>query len=165
MLGKEIIDNAIEGDEASRISGLGFLDISTEFKEYNKEKSLVEAEIACNRGMLRGAENGIIKGYEIHMGRSRILNVRNTKVAIKSKNKILGACDGSGMVFGCYVHGLFDMPPLRNSLLNFITEKKKNKRARAKRKAASFKIHEIWEKEIGRIAEVVKNNVAMESFI
>jgi len=158
ILGREIMDSGIEGSEAGRTAGLGFLDIATEFKEYGKEKSLTDARIVCRKGIFGEVKNGAVKGYEIHVGKSRILSLKDTKIAMASKNKTLGACDKDGMVFGCYVHGLFDLPELRNSLLSFIIKKHKN----AKReKTSSFKIHEVWEDEIRKIAEVIKSSIAI----
>lgn len=163
VLGKEIVDSGIEGNEAGRTAGLGFLDVATEFSGYKKEKSRVNAEIVYRRGIFSGLNDSPIKGYEIHMGKSRILSLKDTKIAVASKNKILGACDESGTIFGCYVHGLFDLPELRNSLLSFIIKNKKHKNAKRK-KANSFKIHEVWEDEIRKIAEVIKSSVMINRY-
>ena len=34
-----------------------------------------------------------------------------------------GACDNTGVVFGTYLHGLFDDPPLRRALVGFLCTK------------------------------------------
>jgi adenosylcobyric acid synthase len=144
MLGRTIRDPyGIEGDH-QKIDGLGLLDVETlleETKVTAQVEAISSAEFTLHsRGALintgingvRSSERNdveILKGYEIHMGRTsgdgglfklrRLVShsaIRNPQSEIISD----GSCKGN--VWGTYIHGIFDNDRFRRSLINGLRE-------------------------------------------
>jgi len=114
MLGKRILDVGSLESSAPAAEGLGFLEVETKFEPSKKTVRV--------RGvsMESGEE---IAGYEIHMGqtdrpeRSRPL-FRITDEQDRSVNRYDGCVSDDGLVWGTYIHGLFDAPAFRREFLN-----------------------------------------------
>jgi adenosylcobyric acid synthase len=110
MLGKEVVDlNGVEGDVGAIWEGLGLLDITTRFEEYEKRTVQVTGRLADGSGEVRG--------YEIHMGMSESREAPLFLLDENGKERNEGAISPDGMVMGSYVHGLFDLPAFRRFLL------------------------------------------------
>jgi adenosylcobyric acid synthase len=60
---------------------------------------------------------GEVTGYEIHMGKTEPGSDRE---ALHGDGRV----SGDGLVFGTYLHGLFQNPSAANALLSFLYEKK-----------------------------------------
>lgn len=107
MLGRFIDDPLGVEQSPGRSDGLGLLDFSTCLQQ---EKLLLHV---C--GTLLG-ENANVSGYEIHCGRSTGPALQNPAVQLDD-----GRCDGvrsaDGQIVGSYLHGLFDHPDSRDTLL------------------------------------------------
>ena len=114
MLGRHISDpDGIEGDETG-IDGLGLLDCETVL-EGDKTTRLVAG---------KSLESGIgFEGYEIHLGKTTSnekawlevgINPNNNEPAIMASQ---GAISKNGLVYGCYIHGLFDNAMFRAKFL------------------------------------------------
>ena len=116
ILGKKIIDNGFES-HIEEIDGLGLLDVVTRFDSHNKITKRVEGTVIGD-GILEEFQGEPITGYEIHMGKT----IQSDKPCflINRGDKVIqdGAIKGS--VFGTYVHGLFDKPPVRKAVLKAI---------------------------------------------
>ena len=127
MLGKEIKDpHHVESDE-STVTGLGLLDAITVF-QLQKTNCQVKARVLSNDGFLEGLREEEVTGYEIHMGQTTGNNTRPL-FSVTPKNKgqadyIDGAMTSDGLVFGTYLHGLFDNDNFRHA---FITKLRKRK--------------------------------------
>mgnify|MGYP001297501810 CR=1 FL=1 len=118
MLGARLLDPHGVESELREAEGLGLLAIDSELQG-DKQTHQVNywAGDAAHRAGLKG--DG--QGYEIHMGETRrhagalplleLTRADGTRIED-------GACSTEGRVWGCYVHGLFDDPALRTSLLN-----------------------------------------------
>jgi adenosylcobyric acid synthase len=116
MLGKEIIDSGVEGTGgACLIKGLGLLDVSTRFEEYKKETKQTEKTVTGDGEILGFIKGETVKGYEIHMGKTR-----GGSPAFGDD----GCISNNGLVFGTYLHGLFENENLRDSFLGFIYKRK-----------------------------------------
>jgi adenosylcobyric acid synthase len=114
MLGREIIDSGIESKEGT-YPGLGLLDVSTQFSGYRKNTRQVTLQASPVEPLL--SSMGRVRGYEIHMGET----VRGTdREAFHSD----GAISSDGLVFGTYLHGLFQNPSAVNALLSYLYGKK-----------------------------------------
>ena len=115
MLGRKLIDAGFES-AAGTYEGLGLLDGITTFSSYDKTTTQV-TRTACAVPPILSAM-GEITGYEIHMG--------TTEPGCDAE--ALGG-DGrvseDGLVFGTYLHGLFQNPSAANALLTFLYKKKK----------------------------------------
>lgn len=147
MLGKRILDESgVEKGAQGEVSGLGLLDIETKFKEYSKTTRRVEGEIVSSRGIFEKIKGSRVKGYEIHMGRT-ILG-KNAEPLIQLKDGLDGATNKRGDVFGTYLHGIFDLPPLRRALW--------------KNSMASPEPSQVWAESLGKAAEAVKENLDLK---
>ncbi|EMP4396380.1 TPA: cobyric acid synthase [Vibrio parahaemolyticus] len=108
MLGKTIDDpDGVEGEPGSS-EGLGLLNVHTVL---TGSKLLTKTEAVLNLNNQKAK----VKGYEIHVGRSQVLDEQ----LLELDN---GECDGAisecGQIMGTYLHGCFD----EAEALNLITE-------------------------------------------
>ncbi len=116
MLGREIMDNGIEGTAgAVSIKGLGLLNASTRFSEYEKQTKQVEKIITGDGGILGPIKGEKVKGYEIHMGETD-----GDEPAFGDD----GCIGRNGQVIGTYLHGLFENENIRNSFLSYLYKRK-----------------------------------------
>ena len=130
MLGREISD-PIGVESGGKRLGFGFLDVATELTP-SKTTAQVEAQpMDRNAGT-----NEIMRGYEIHMGRTdrgelaprfRILRRIGSGIAasdIDRDDNCDGAISDDRRVWGTYIHGVFDQPGFRRHWLNQIRQRK-----------------------------------------
>ncbi len=68
MLGTEIRDEAIESTEYKTYPGLGLLQVITQFEEYTKITQQITAKVIN----FPESDANSVKGYEIHMGVSKM---------------------------------------------------------------------------------------------
>ncbi|MBI4733364.1 MAG: cobyric acid synthase, partial [Rubrobacteridae bacterium] len=142
MLGNIIEDpDRVESDVAY-IKGLGLLDCKTVMTG-DKITQQVEAVIlpqdngSGNNSRIRRSIDGLfygtkdtkVKGYEIHMGRTDAGPSADYILEIKKRgdrecSTSGGLVSGDGMVFGTYVHGIFDNDEFRNLLLENLKRRK-----------------------------------------
>ncbi len=114
MLGRKIIDAGFES-VAGTYEGLGLLDGVTTFASYNKTTTQV-TRMACSVPPILSAM-GEITGYEIHMG---LTEPGSDAEALHGDGRV----SEDGLVFGTYLHGLFQNPSAANALLAFLYAKK-----------------------------------------
>jgi adenosylcobyric acid synthase len=133
MLGREVSDPF--GVEAGgRTPGMGLLDVVTELLP-DKRTTQVEARPL----LMNVAPASTVSGYEIHMGRTlrgsvppgfRILRRSNESLsqggqhAGAEDDAADGACREDGLVWGTYIHGVFDRPGFRREWLNRLRQRK-----------------------------------------
>ncbi len=121
MLGKRIIDKGFE-DHQEEIKGLGLLDVVTRFDSYTKITKRVTGTIIGD-GMLQEFQGQAISGYEIHMGKTT--PSEKPCFLINRDDKIIQDGAIKENVFGTYLHGIFDNPPIRKALLKAIQKSSK----------------------------------------
>ncbi|MFA7198286.1 MAG: cobyric acid synthase, partial [Methanoculleus sp.] len=112
MLGRRIVDAGIESDTAGEYPGFGLLDVVTAFSGYRKTTMQVRRRATGPGPILSGM--GEVNGYEIHMGETE----RGGLPAAFSGD---GAATPDGLVFGTYMHGLFQNPGAVNALLAYLS--------------------------------------------
>jgi adenosylcobyric acid synthase len=129
LLGKKIRDPL--GVESSRkeISGLNLLPVETVLEEEKIVRKVIGKCLINNK---------VIKGYEIHMGQTRIINDSGTPfLKIKEEKGSRYWADGcsvmDGNISGSYVHGILDSPGFRSDFLNKIRRNKGIKERRSGR--------------------------------
>jgi len=128
MLGTTIEDeHGIESDERV-IDGIGLLDCVTSISPA-KVTMQVEAMVSGGGAVLEPVLGSSVTGYEIHMGITRLNGdtreaFRITKRGTAPTDISDGCVSADGMVFGTYIHGIFDNGKLRKSLLDFLKAKK-----------------------------------------
>ncbi len=113
MLGNRIDDPL--GVESSKpaVAGLGLLDVATTFAPEKTRHRVSGRELSTDLP---------VHGYEIHMGETRRGPSAAPWIALTRQRDgtavLDGARDGSGRVFGTYIHGLFDSLPFAADLVN-----------------------------------------------
>ena len=148
MLGKKIRDpQFIESNKLSE-DGFGLLEIETTLE---KEKFLSQTTAYFLE------TEQVVNGYEIHHGRTTILNKNETKALIKNNDgKIIGFSNKDKTVWGSYLHGLFDNDCFRRFFINKLRISKKLN-----------PINEILapyniEKDLDRLAAIVRKSLDMD---
>jgi len=128
MLGREVADP--DGVESSgAVSGMGLLDVSTVMMPL-KTTLVVEARALHIAHDVQDP----VRGYSIHVGHTRrgdaepcfrvSLQQRATEPDSVSVASLDGAVSHNGLVWGTYIHGVFDQPGFRRSWLNAIRRRK-----------------------------------------
>ena len=114
MLGTTLIDDGFESKKGT-YAGLGLLDGVTRVISYDKTTRQVTRRAGNVPPIL--SEMGEVTGYEIHMGETE-----------PGSNREAFAGDGrvsaDGLVFGTYMHGLFQNLSAVNALLSYLSQKK-----------------------------------------
>ena len=126
MLGKKLRDpHGVESPHRD-IDGMALLDTET-ILETSKVTAQVEAirNAPCGTLIAGGGRDNVLKGYEIHMGRTTGEIGLFTLKRISSRSEPPSPVsdpvqDGSakGNVWGTYIHGIFDNDRFRRGLLN-----------------------------------------------
>jgi adenosylcobyric acid synthase len=114
MLGTLLIDAGFES-AAGTYPGLGLLDCTTHFTSYDKNTMQVTRVARPVPPILSGM--GTVTGYEIHMGTTE---PGTCQEALDGD----GLVSSDGLVFGTYMHGLFQNPAAVNALLSYLSTKK-----------------------------------------
>jgi adenosylcobyric acid synthase len=163
MLGNKILDESgLESGSPKIVKGLGLLDVDTTFESYEKVTERVSA-IPIGQGVLLerclGRE---LTGYEIHMGKTILGPQANPafKVIRGGTSSLDGALDQNGLVLGTYLHGIFDEPPLRESIVAFLASK--NRIAVDERKEST---HQVWENGLNQIVSAVEENLEVSRIL
>ena len=143
MLGKTVSDpEQVEAAGITDILGMGLLDMDTVFQG-EKVQTQTTGVFDGITGML-SVLNGIsYEGYEIHMGRSE---------------GNLPALDGSGNVYGSYIHGIFDAPGISDAILKAICDRKGLDFGALE----TFDIYEYKERQYDLLADAVRSGLDME---
>jgi adenosylcobyric acid synthase len=117
MLGKILADpEGIEGQEG-RFKGLDLLPLKTVIAGQRVAR---QRQVSSNF-----PQEGLpVSGYEIHQGRTRLIEteVNNTKPLFDDPN--LGVVDDTYSVWGTYLHGIFDNGPWRRAWLNRLRQQR-----------------------------------------
>lgn len=128
MLGQELIDP--EGSEADigSLPGLGLLPVVTVY-DHKKTTHQVEARLLTPRGFWSGVAGKHIRGYEIHQGRTELLDKNAGLCMILRRSGaeveiVDGAINETGNVFGTHLHGWFDNIEVLKALINEVRRSK-----------------------------------------
>ncbi|RQG93791.1 cobyric acid synthase [Natrarchaeobius chitinivorans] len=111
ILGERITNASLEGvGTAETVEGLGLLPVETRFES---EKHLERTSVPVDGSVtpvLAGAD-GTASGYEIHAGRTRVLEGADVGRPLGDSSA------ASGLVLGTYLHGLFDNDAVRKAFI------------------------------------------------
>jgi adenosylcobyric acid synthase len=134
MLGRAIHDPDGVESALPTAPGLGLLRHETVFAP-GKRTARVRARVEATHGPLAGAHGREVEGYEIHAGRS-VEREDGAPVAGEDEDdaaplRVLmrggaavdepeGALSADGLVFGTYLHGLFENEPVRRALVDWL---------------------------------------------
>ena len=118
MLGRTVRDPGHVESSCGEVLGLGLLPVETTFAG-DKSTHRVVAHIGDAPGWMSELRGQIVEGYEIHMGQTvgacpwlEIVRRSGQQVCVPD-----GAANPDGLVWGCYLHGLFENADLRHAWL------------------------------------------------
>ncbi|WHZ29858.1 MAG: Cobyric acid synthase [Nitrospira sp.] len=170
MLGRTISDPcAVE--QGGMSGGLGYLNTETELTQ---AKCTTQVEASLENVFVGGQ---LVRGYQIHMGVTRRVNelpcfrVRHRHSALREETRLSnamkeeefdGAIGKDGLVWGTYIHGVFDEPGFRRVWLN---------RARMRKKLppldiqASKSVTSRLQGELDRWADHLSSNVDLSDLL
>ena len=112
IMGRTIFDDGFEGTVSIEYEGLGLLDIKTEFLT-DKKITVQKTRTALPIGPIL-SRMGTVHGYEIHTGISAVSG--------ESAFADEGAVAEGGLVFGTYLHGLFNNASAVDALVSYLAE-------------------------------------------
>ncbi len=150
MLGEAINDpENVEG--GGSIKGLGLLKTVTDF---SREKTTVQSAGKINKieGFYEKLSGLEIKGYEIHMGNSHIIEG-------SSMNTLDSKADGcvNSNVAGSYLHGIFDNSRVAGALVKILADSK----GISLDEAEEFDFVKYKESQYDLLAETVRKSIDM----
>lgn len=128
MLGSTVSDpEGVEGATIVEAQALGFLPVRTVMAS---TKTLVRIEGQTTEAFPFACPGTPLSGYEIHMGQTTRVDGAAVPLLIRpcgepSAAVPEGCLSRDGLVFGCYVHGLFDHAVLRRGLVEWLCRRKK----------------------------------------
>ncbi len=146
MMGASIRDRDMIESPRSEVRAMGLLNMVTEFGE---EKRTVRT-----RGSVVGAVGGSssligipVEGYEIHMGMTR------SELPVFSLERGMdGGIDGSGRIWGTYLHGVFDTSDFRRAWLQTMGWQVKGE---------PLSLRAFRERAFDRLADHIENHLDM----
>lgn len=143
MLGRTVSDpDQVEAAGTTEIQGLELLDMDTVFQG-EKVQTQVAGTFDGMTGLLSFLNGMDYTGYEIHMGRSQ---------------EKLPPLQGTGNVYGSYIHGIFDAPGVSDQILRAICTKKGLDFAAL----GTFDLQEYKGRQYDLLADVVRGGLDME---
>lgn len=157
MLGNHLSDPSGVESRVREVAGLGLLDMDITFLP---EKTTVQASGRVSGGgcWLSAIDGAAVDGYEIHAGVNRLGVDAVPWLHLTSREGIDGVRNPEGNVLGSYLHGLFDNGHLCRALVDHVRRKK----GLTALDGASLTMDEFREKELDRLASVVRTSLDME---
>ncbi len=115
MMGKILADpEGVEGHEG-RFKGLGLFPLKTVIAGQKVARQRVVTSNFPQEGLP-------VSGYEIHQGRSRLIEPEDTHSLFDDPN--LGLVNQAQSIWGTYLHGIFDNGPWRRAWLNRLRQQR-----------------------------------------
>ena len=161
MLGKSIEDPKHVESERGGVEGFGLLPMETIF---HGEKITSQVELDCPSLNFLGQniEGKGLRGYEIHMGQTKFPSGTEHPLIITRKAgaecwQEEGLVSGNGLVFGTYVHGIFDNDAFRRDILNALRLRKGLEPLKNTHNTQAEKQHSY-----DRLAKIVRESLDMK---
>ncbi|WP_432409664.1 cobyric acid synthase [Wukongibacter sp. M2B1] len=163
ILGRTIKDPHGTESEVDEINGLGLLNAETVFEEIKTTTQIEGETINFENGFLSDIASHMVKGYEIHMGQTNLLDgtspfLKITKRLEDDVEVLDGGINEKGNVFGTYIHGVFDNIGFTREILNRIREEK----GLGNINSGIDSFDEFKEREYKKLAKIVRENVDMD---
>ncbi len=167
MLGRRILDpDGVESGGAG--VGLGFLDVTTSLG-----RTKITKQVTATCLGLPGIDPLPVRGYQIHMGRTERQGhapcfridrgsgtaSRQGETADEPDCRLDGAMRDDGLVWGSYLHGLFDQAEFRRAWLN---RARVRKGLMPREPACSFHVDQARSLELDRWADHVQHHLRLD---
>ncbi|MGQ9628716.1 MAG: cobyric acid synthase [bacterium] len=126
MLGRRVSDPQHTESDRGEMEGFGLLDVVTELEP---EKITHQVEFRALRELPFYRSRASMMGYEIHMGRTRLLPGVEPLFGITRRSGrdvyvLDGAISPDGRIWGTYIHGIFDNDEFRRELVDHLRRKR-----------------------------------------
>ncbi|WP_306479499.1 cobyric acid synthase [Mediterraneibacter sp.] len=157
MLGESISDPT-GAEQKGTVRGMGLLPVKTVFAQ-EKRRVRVTGKFARVDGALAELSGVCYEGYEIHMGKTVLNEGTQPLVYLQEGGKMRPDGAQHKQVYGCYMHGLFDMSETVRAFLTAILKQKGIDPSEVKvqdRKAYK-------EEQYEQLAAIVRENLQMET--
>lgn len=164
MLGQVIYDPHHTESEFPETAGLGLLPVRTTFADW-KQTYQVQALCRPFPFMEETLEARDLTGYEIHMGQTVVDSGASEPFVVcqrsgKDCSLTAGTARKDGLVFGTYIHGLFDNDQFRRDMLNILRRHKGLAPLPAQRNYKAEK-----ERSYDRLAAVTARHLDMDKLL
>jgi len=149
MIGMRITDPHRVESQEGEVKGLSLIPLETIIED---EKTLQ----VVRRGWVASADQIPVKGYEIHMGRSYLLQSIPPFFVLHRENGI--EPDGvviNDQIYGTYLHGLFDEGRFRRYFLNRV----RNRKGLASISSNTLSWQETVEGELDRLSDLLESTI------
>lgn len=161
MMGSKLLDPELVESDRPELNGLDLLPTETVF---TTDKRTVQAEgtTLLHEGVRLSSTLLPVRGYEIHMGRTRFLQPVKHPFQIKEAGgndtyHEEGVVSPNGMLWGTYIHGILHNDDFRREWLNSIRLEKG-----WQPKAAELRFQERREAAFDRLADHVRRHLDMK---
>lgn len=156
ILGNRITDSGNHESSVESIEGLGLLNGETVMAE---KKRTVQVQGRLNAQYQGQPLKGDVTGYEIHMGVTTFHESYEPLILLEN-----GETDGvwikDGSVMGTYMHGIFDNPEPRKTILDTIRKTKGLEAGTGEESFAQFK-----ERQYDALASLLEEHLDMEAIL
>lgn len=124
MLG-EMISDPDSVEEGGTLRGMELLPVDTVLQE-EKVRTQVMGKFLKLTGVLSNLSNMEIEGYEIHMGVTKMTRQIHEMTSVMIKNQTQQKTEGAyeNMVYGTYIHGIFDQGEIANTIVKSLADQK-----------------------------------------
>lgn len=129
MLGQQLSDpEGVEGEAGGRMRGMGLLDLETVFSA-QKTRTRITGRMEQGFGPFSDGTGSQVEGYEIHMGVTwetapEAKSQKSCPAFCLADGRMDGRIREDGLVFGTYLHGIFDNEAWTERLLSNLAERK-----------------------------------------
>lgn len=147
MLGTCITDPALVESAGASARPLGFLPLATE---------MAVDKVLCQACCVHLPSGDTIRGYEIHHGHTRVLDGQIEPLVTRADETVIGWGRADGMVWGSYLHGIFDADGFRRFFLDRLRMRK------GLAPLGSVQVAYDLEAALDRLASVVRESLDME---
>lgn len=158
MLGERLSDpEGVEGEPGSVMRGMALLAAETIFAA-EKTRTQTEGTVMAAAGYYGKVTGQSVTGYEIHMGET-FQTQKNITPAIRlADGRMDGFVRSDGLVFGSYLHGLFDNLEFTGAILTQLAEKKGISLT-----ATAKSMEEYKESQYDKLADLVRRSLDMDA--
>lgn len=153
MLGK-VLSDPLNVESGGSMRGLGLLDVETTFME-KKTTVQVTGSWLEKPSLFEQYPGSEVTGYEIHMGETKNLG-RSRSCICLNDGRLDGFVSDNGLVFGTYLHGLFDTAGIAGAAASYLADKKGISLG-----IQSFDLSAYKEQQYDKLADLIRNSVDM----
>ncbi|MDQ7093449.1 cobyric acid synthase [Desulfosporosinus sp. PR] len=157
IMGRLVKDPLHTESDLEEVPGLGILPMVTEFYP-QKHTVQSKGRILATQGFFQACTGEPVVGYEIHMGRSMPDEGQAPLLELTSNGVAYSDGLQAGNAYGTYLHGIFDNDSLRNSLLNWLWQRKDRTRPCAVTQSQAA----LRESAFNELADSVRKSVDLE---